>query len=102
MLRCSLSAIAVIIAFAGCAASTQAPAKIEGRIDAISAKDVQEITALIHHDMIREFGRPVPIDRLTVHDHNYVIAYYQHGNDTYSFPLQRERGVWTGPRVMVW
>jgi hypothetical protein len=96
----SLRPIVVLLAMtlAGCISPLP---KIEGRVSSVSPKDIEEITALVHRDMVRDFWHVVPIDRIEVRDHNNVVVYYQNENNNYTVPIERVHGVWTLPRVTV-
>jgi hypothetical protein len=94
--RCVVVLVTMILA--GC---TTSPPKMEGRFSAVSPKDIEEITALVHRDMVKDFWHAVPIDRIEVRDHNNVVVYYQNENNNYTVPIERVHGVWTLPRVTV-
>jgi hypothetical protein len=46
--------------------------KIEGRVDAVSAADIRGVIRLKQQDMIREFGRPLPIYTVRVHSKDHI------------------------------
>jgi|SRR5581483_2535238 len=46
--------------------------KIEGQVEAVSAADIREVIRLKHQDMIKEFGRALPIYTVRVHSKNHI------------------------------
>ncbi len=45
---------------------------IEGHVESVSAADIREVIRLKQQDMIKEFGRPLPIYTVRVHSKNHI------------------------------
>jgi hypothetical protein len=94
-----LGVVAIVAIFvAGCAAPR--PPKIEGHVNTVSAKDIQEITELVHRGTKRGFNI-IPIQRIDVRDHNHVVVYCHDDYEDHIIPITREHGVWIFPTVTV-
>jgi len=46
--------------------------KIEGRVNSVSAADIREVIRLKQQDMIKEFGRSLPIYTVRVHTRDHI------------------------------
>src|SRR5213082_1271792 len=58
----------------GPAASPPPPShpKIEGRVNSVSAADIHEVIRLKQQDMLKEYGRVLPIYSVRVHSKNHI------------------------------
>jgi hypothetical protein len=46
--------------------------KIEGRVNSVSATDIREVIRLKQQDMVKEFGRILPIYTVRVHSKDHI------------------------------
>jgi hypothetical protein len=91
-----------VLLWAGCAAPTPQPPKIEGAAATVSQKDIQQVIALVQQSMRLEFGRVFPIDRIKVNKRNQIDVIYHRDTFECWVPVRRIHGVWTPPPVGVW
>ena len=69
--------------------------KIEGRVDSVSAADIREVIRLKQQDMVKEYGRVLPIYTVRVHDANHIEVQFW-GADGVEFwrDARRVKGRW--------
>jgi len=69
--------------------------KIEGRVEAVSAADIREVIRLKQQDMIKEFGKPLPIYTLRVHSKDHIeIQFWEPDGVELWRDARRVKGKW--------
>jgi hypothetical protein len=69
--------------------------KIEGDIQSVSAVDIREVIRLKQQDMIREFGRALPIYTVRVHNKNHIEVQFWEPNGIEVWrDARRVKGKW--------
>jgi hypothetical protein len=69
--------------------------KIEGRVEAVSAADIREVIRLEQQDMIKRFGRPLPIYTVRIHSKNHVeVQFWEPDGIELWRDARRVKGKW--------
>jgi len=81
----------------GVAAIPPAPShpKIEGLVKSVSSADIREVIRLKQQDMLKEYGKVLPIYTVRVHNKNHIEVQYW-GSDGVEFwrDARRLKGKW--------
>jgi uncharacterized lipoprotein YajG len=81
----------------GPAAIPRAPHQptIEGSVKSVSSADIHEVIRLKQQDMVKEYGKVLPIYTVRVHSHNHIEVQYW-GPDGVEFwrDARRVKGRW--------
>jgi hypothetical protein len=106
-----LSALVVVLTVGGCADEPRyvsppgpGPAgippppshpKIEGSVTSVSSADIREVIRLKQQDMVKEYGKVLPIYTVRVHSKNHIEVQYW-GADGVEFwrDARRVKGKW--------
>ena len=106
-----LAALVIVLCAGGCAeepryvslpgpgpaAIPPAPShpKIEGHVKSVSSADIHEVIRLKQQDMLKEYGKVLPIYTVRVHSHNHIEVQYW-GADGVEFwrDARRVKGRW--------
>ena len=69
--------------------------KIEGDVKSVSSADIHEVIRLKQQDMLKEYGKVLPIYTVRVHSHNHIEVQYW-GPDGVEFwrDARRVKGRW--------
>ena len=69
--------------------------KIEGAVESVSAADIREVIRLKQQDMIKEFGRPLPIYTVRVHNKAHIeIQFWEPDGVEVWRDARRVKGKW--------
>ena len=68
---------------------------IEGSVKSVSSADIHEVIRLKQQDMVKEYGKVLPIYTVRVHSHNHIEVQYW-GPDGVEFwrDARRVKGRW--------
>ena len=106
-----LIALAAALCFSGCSEESRyvrtlgpgpsaippAPShpKVEGRVTSVSSADIREVIRLKQQDMLKEYGRVLPIYTIRVHSRNHVEVQFWGAEGTeYWRDAHRVNGKW--------
>ena len=69
--------------------------KIEGQAEAVSAADIREVIRLKQHDMIKEFGKALPIYTVRVHSKDHIeVQFWEPDGVEVWRDARRVKGKW--------
>jgi hypothetical protein len=101
-----LFGLIAIVAVVGCVEHTPSEAlrpnppapshpRIEGRVKSVSSADIREVIRLKQQDMVKEYGRVLPIYTVRVHSKDHIeVQYWGADGIEYWRDAHRVKGKW--------